>query len=76
MHRQIFFKLLTILGISLGAMLSLSLLRSSQVTVAAQESETQGTLQVLDPTGKPKSKCPLKQTNVKAEISVSFPGWW
>src|SRR6267142_946905 len=69
MHRQIFFKLLTVLGISLGAILSLLVLRGSQITVAAQESETQGTLQVIDPTGKPKAKCPLKQTTVKAEIS-------
>src|SRR6266446_2588876 len=69
MHRQIFFKLLTMLGISLGAILFLLALRSSQITVAAQESETQGTLQVVDSTGKPKAKCPLKQTTVKAEIS-------
>src|SRR6266850_837586 len=69
MHRQIFFKLLAVLGISLGAILSLLVLRGSQITVAAQESETQGTLQVIDPTGKPKAKCPLKQTTVKAEIS-------
>ena len=65
----LFSNLLAILGISIGAILSVVVLRSSQVTVAAQESETQGTLQVLDPTGKPKGKCPLKQTTVKAEIS-------
>jgi len=69
MHRQIFFKLLTVLGISLGAILPLLMLRGSQTTVNAQESETQGTLQIIDATGKPRAKCPLKQTTVKAEIS-------
>src|SRR6267142_3161845 len=36
MHRQIFFKLLTVLGISLGAILSLLVLRGSQITVKAE----------------------------------------
>jgi len=39
------------------------------VTVAAQGPEASGSLVVLDPGGKPKGSCPLKQTNVKAEIS-------
>ncbi len=37
--------------------------------VTAQEKITQGTLQVLDPGGTPKAVCPLKHTEVKAEIS-------
>jgi Ca-activated chloride channel family protein len=37
--------------------------------VAAQTGETQGSLQVLDESGKPKGRCPLKHTDVKAEIS-------
>ena len=37
--------------------------------VSAQEKITQGTLQVLDPTGAPKAVCPLKHTEVKAQIS-------
>ncbi|MGQ0763127.1 MAG: VIT and vWA domain-containing protein [Acidobacteriota bacterium] len=36
---------------------------------AAQEKITQGTLQVLDPGGTPKAICPLKRTDVKAQIS-------
>lgn len=37
--------------------------------VTAQEKVTQGTLQVLDPGGKSKGVCPLKHTDVKAQIS-------
>ena len=55
---------------SAATILAFATLKSSQVTVAAaQESETPGALQVLDSTGKPKAICPLKHTNVKAEIS-------
>ncbi len=69
MQRKFFFKLFTIVGTSIAALLVIALLQSSQVTVTAQGSETQGALQVLDPNGKPKGLCPLKQTTVKAEIS-------
>jgi Ca-activated chloride channel family protein len=41
----------------------------SEVPVAAQTGETQGALTVLDAAGKPKTNCPLKHTDVKAEIS-------
>ena len=37
--------------------------------VTAQEKITQGTLQVLDPGGTPQAICPLKHTEVKAQIS-------
>lgn len=72
MHQQqkFFFKLLAVLATSAATILTFATLRSSQVAVtAAQESETQGALQVLDATGKPKAICPLKHTSVKAEIS-------
>ena len=69
MQRKFLFKLFTLVGTSIAALLVIALLQSSQVTVTAQGSETQGALQVLDPTGKPKGLCPLKQTTVKAEIS-------
>src|SRR5260370_33239009 len=39
------------------------------MTVNAEASGTQGSLQVLDPNGKPRGLCPLKHTDVKAEIS-------
>lgn len=70
MHQKFFFKLLAVLAASAATILAFATLRSSQVTVtAAQESERQGALQVLDATGKPKAICPLKHTSVKAEIS-------
>jgi len=71
MHHQqkFFFELLAVLAASAVAVLVFATFRSSQVVTAAQESETQGALQVLDATGKPKAICPLKHTSVKAEIS-------
>ncbi len=70
MHQKFFFKLVAVLAASAATFLALATSRSSQVTVtAAQESETQGALQVLDAAGNPKAICPLKHTSVKAEIS-------
>ena len=69
MQQKFFFKILTVLAASVAAIAGFAMLRNSAVTVAAQQSETQGALQVLDSNGKPKSLCPLKQTNVKVEIS-------
>jgi Ca-activated chloride channel family protein len=43
--------------------------RHTNVAVAATGSETQGALQVVDPSGKAHGFCPLKHTDVKAEIS-------
>src|SRR5687767_15278505 len=69
-HHKFFFELLAVLATSAAIVLAFATLRSSQVLVtAAQESETQGALQVLDATGNPKAICPLKHTSVKAEIS-------
>lgn len=41
----------------------------SERSVAAQTNETSGSLAVVDSSGKPASMCPLKHTDVKAEIS-------
>ncbi|MDQ5846097.1 MAG: VIT and VWA domain-containing protein, partial [Acidobacteriota bacterium] len=69
MHRKFFFNLLTMLAISASAIIAVIALRSSEVTALAQQNEGPGALQILDPNGKPKGECPLKQTTVKAEIS-------
>jgi len=69
MHRNLFFKLLAIAATSIGVILTVATLNSPLLTALAQEAEAPGALQVLDPTGKPKAQCPLKQTTVKAEIS-------
>ena len=44
-------------------------LHFSQTDVSAQTTETSGSLAVLDAEGKPRSVCPLKHTDVKAEIT-------
>lgn len=79
MHRKLFFKLISVFSISLTAVLALTILINRPVAAEnpdqpAQNSDRaqpdrQGALQVLDPSGKPKAHCPLKHTDVKAEIS-------
>src|SRR5262249_54891898 len=46
-----------------------SVLYSPWTTVSAQTGDSPGSLTVIDSKGKPKSICPLKHTDVKAEIS-------
>ena len=41
----------------------------AEVTVSAQSQQSAGALTVVGPDGKPKTQCPLKHTEVKAEIS-------
>lgn len=69
MRRSFFLKSLLVIAASVAAVLCVSALRSSGGLVSAQSGATQGALQVLDPNGKPKALCPLKHTDVKAEIS-------
>src|SRR5882762_2079679 len=52
-----------------AATFGLSALRSSGGLVSAQNGVTPGALRVIDPNGKPKALCPLKHTDVKAQIS-------
>ena len=42
---------------------------TSETKVSAQTTETSGSLAVIDPSGKSTSMCPLKHTDVKAEIT-------
>src|SRR5215216_7363074 len=44
-------------------------LYGSETTVSAQTGEAPGSLTVIDSSGKARSLCPLKHTDVKAEIS-------
>jgi Ca-activated chloride channel family protein len=69
MRRKFFPKALSVIAILIAALWGFSYLRSSGGIVAAQGAATQGALQVVDPNGKPKADCPLKHTDVKAEIS-------
>jgi Ca-activated chloride channel family protein len=69
MRRRFFLNSLNVIAISAVAFIGVASLRSSGGVVSAQSGVTQGALQVLDPNGKPKAICPLKRTDVKAEIS-------
>ena len=80
MHLKSFFKLISVFSISLAAILALTFLsnhpvaaektdQATQESDKAQDPDRQGALQVLDPNGKPRAECPLKHTDVKAEIS-------
>jgi Ca-activated chloride channel homolog len=69
MRRRFFRNSLNIIAISAVAFIGVASLRSSGGVVSAQSGVTQGALQVLDPNGKPKAICPLKHTDVKAQIS-------
>ena len=71
MHRKFFFRLIAVLAVSVAAILTIAAFRSFSQTGLAQatEGETQGTLQVVDGSGKPKAICPLKHTDVKVEIT-------
>ena len=69
MHRKFFLKSLSLIAVIAASFVGLQSLRSSGSVVSAQNTATQGSLQVVDPSGAPKAICPLKHTDVKAEIS-------
>jgi Ca-activated chloride channel family protein len=69
MNREIFPKSLLILSLAVIALPVLIVSFLSPATVSAQTGETSGSLTVIDGEGKPRRMCPLKHTDVKAEIS-------
>src|SRR5437016_11633816 len=69
MLRKFFFKTLSVVAVATLSLIGLSASMNSGAIVSAEGGETQGSLQVIDPNGKPKAVCPLKHTDVKAEIS-------
>lgn len=69
MRKPFSLKFLLLIAASVAVVSGVSALRSSGGLVAAQTGGTQGALQVVDPNGKPKAVCPLKHTDVKAQIS-------
>jgi Ca-activated chloride channel homolog len=70
MRQKFLFKLALLLMVSLAcAGLVVSINRSDAAQAAPQEEATPGSLQVLDAKGSPRGVCPLKHTDVKAEIS-------
>src|SRR5882672_6464307 len=69
MRRSFFLKSLLVMAALIAAMCAVNSLRSSGAVVSAQAGITPGALQVVGPNGKPKAVCPLKHTDVKAQIS-------
>src|SRR5438876_2712690 len=71
MRARFFLKSLSVAAVSIAATLFFIYPGSFCAcgNVAAQNGATQGTLQVVAPNGAPKAVCPLKHTDVKAEIS-------
>src|SRR6266511_1665570 len=69
MHRKFFLKSFSLIAVVAASFVGLQIFRSSGSVVLAQNTATQGSLQIVDPSGAPKAICPLKHTDVKAEIS-------
>ncbi|HJS23344.1 MAG TPA: VIT and VWA domain-containing protein [Pyrinomonadaceae bacterium] len=69
MNREILPKSLLILVLAVVVLPVLIVYLLSPTPVFAQTNETSGSLTVFDAQGNPKSMCPLKHTEVKAEIS-------
>ncbi|HEU5236661.1 MAG TPA: VIT and VWA domain-containing protein [Pyrinomonadaceae bacterium] len=67
MLRRFFIKTLLPIAVLTLAVMGLHSLEGS--VASAQNTVTQGSLQVVDPNGTPKAICPLKHTEVKAQIS-------
>jgi Ca-activated chloride channel family protein len=70
MRQKSFRKIALLLSISLAGLLTFIALNHRNTAQAApQNVATPGSLQVLDAKGQPRGLCPLKHTDVKAEIS-------
>jgi Ca-activated chloride channel family protein len=68
-QQKLFRRIALLLTISLTGFLTFIVLSHRNTAHAAQQEATQGSLQVLDAKGQPRGVCPLKHTDVKAEIS-------
>jgi len=68
MHRKFSLSLVAMVAISAILIVAYAASRNLS-TAAAAQTETQGSLQVLDESGKPTALCPLKHTDVRVEIS-------
>jgi len=69
MYRELLPKSLLMLILSVLALPVLLAVYIPQTTAHAQTGVTSGSLTVIDPAGRPTSMCPLKHTDVKADIS-------
>jgi Ca-activated chloride channel family protein len=71
MRPKFFLKAISILAVSIGIISILATQRNLRATAlaAGPSNETPGSLQVIDSSGKATGACPLKHTDVKADIS-------
>src|SRR6267378_6992524 len=69
MSEKFLLKFFALMAVVTVAVIGLSGLKEPGSIVSAQSTVTQGSLQVVDASGKPKALCPLKHTDVKAQIS-------
>src|SRR5256714_12475014 len=69
MSQKFFLKFFTLIAVLIMTVIGLDRLKGSGSIASAQNTVTQGSLQVVDPNGNPKAVCPLKHTDVKAQIS-------
>lgn len=69
MRRHLIFKLTCLCTLSAISLFIFGCLKSPSVALAASDGMTSGALQVVDKDGKPAGICPLKHTDVHAEIS-------
>ncbi len=73
MRQKSFFKFLFLMAFTFASVLTFAYFSRTDVALAAppppQDEATPGSLQAMDATGKSRGVCPLKHTDVKAEIS-------
>jgi Ca-activated chloride channel family protein len=69
MNRKFSLNLVAVLATSAVLIFAFAALKNLQPVATAQATETQGSLQVVDESGKPQGLCPLKHTDVNVEIS-------
>ncbi len=69
MNRKFSLNLVAMLATSAVLIFAFAALKNLQPVATAQATETQGSLQVVDESGKPQGLCPLKHTEVRVEIS-------
>src|SRR5256886_8628216 len=69
MSQKFFLKFSTLIAVLIVTLIGLDGLKSSGSIASAQNTVTQGSLQVVDSSGNAKAVCPLKHTDVKAQIS-------
>src|ERR1044072_6582453 len=69
MSQKAFLKFSILVVAIAGVLLAVHSFKDSGSITSAQQVGTQGALQIVDPAGRPKAVCPLKHTDVKAQIS-------